>query len=53
MDSYSYLNYFVGDHCIDKPAETEHGKKNLFGCPCRDGYKCVSDVIQEGEVNNK
>ncbi|XP_035220015.1 U9-ctenitoxin-Pr1a-like [Stegodyphus dumicola] len=37
-----------GDHCIMTPAETEHGKKNIFGCPCQEGLECVpGEVVKE------
>ncbi|KAF8795267.1 Prokineticin Bm8-d like protein [Argiope bruennichi] len=39
-----------GDHCIMEPAKTEYGNKNLFGCPCKEGLKCVPEIVEkEGE----
>ncbi|GFT15262.1 prokineticin domain-containing protein [Nephila pilipes] len=36
-----------GDHCITEPAKTKYGNKNIFGCPCKDNFKCIPDVITE------
>ncbi|GIY41134.1 prokineticin domain-containing protein [Caerostris darwini] len=36
-----------GDHCITEPAKTEYGNKNLFGCPCKQDFKCIPEIIHE------
>ncbi|CAL1272346.1 unnamed protein product [Larinioides sclopetarius] len=37
------------DHCIMEPAKTKYGTKNIFGCPCKEGLKCVPGIVNEEE----
>ncbi|KAG8188027.1 hypothetical protein JTE90_009901 [Oedothorax gibbosus] len=39
----------IGDHCITEPAITEHEKKNIFGCPCKVGLKCIPETVKESD----
>ncbi|GFY71881.1 prokineticin domain-containing protein [Trichonephila inaurata madagascariensis] len=43
----SFNHQLRSDHCITEPAKTKYGNKNIFGCPCKDSFKCIPKVVTE------